>query len=78
MFNDAHHDDRKRSPKDPGKGHAHHGHHGPDKGHTMIYKSNGKGKGKGKGTFVNENPDDWHQEGEEEWLDEENLDEAND
>eukprot|EP00972_Heterocapsa_arctica_P060110 8865594-Heterocapsa_arctica.AAC.1 len=43
MFNDTHHDDRKRSPKGPGKGHAH-GHHGPDKGHTMIYKGKGKGK----------------------------------
>jgi hypothetical protein len=57
MFNDAHHEDRKRSPKGPGKGHApaHHGHHGPDKGHTMIYK--GKGKGKGKGIYANEDPE---------------------
>eukprot|EP00972_Heterocapsa_arctica_P106081 15625731-Heterocapsa_arctica.AAC.1 len=66
MFNDAHHDDRKRSPKGPGKGHApaHHGHHGPDKGHTTIYK--GKGKGKGKGIYANEDPEEWHQD-EEEW-----------
>eukprot|EP00972_Heterocapsa_arctica_P092333 13616489-Heterocapsa_arctica.AAC.1 len=35
MYHDARHDDRKRSPKGPGTGHAQaHGHHGPDKGHT--------------------------------------------
>eukprot|EP00972_Heterocapsa_arctica_P111548 16422647-Heterocapsa_arctica.AAC.1 len=55
MFSDAHHDDRKRSPKGAGKSpHARLPNYQFNKG-----KGKAKGKGKfGKGIYANETPDD--------------------
>eukprot|EP00972_Heterocapsa_arctica_P095734 14119472-Heterocapsa_arctica.AAC.1 len=69
MFNDAHHDDRKRSPKGARKTSPH--------ARMLNYRFNkfkGKGKGQskfGKGTYVNVNPDDnWPEDDgwEDEWY----------
>jgi hypothetical protein len=77
MFNDAHHDDRKRSPKGAGKASPH-----ARLPNYHFNKGKGKGKGKfGKGTYANETPDDeWPEDDgwEDEWFDryERNLDDT--